>query len=74
MVQIASTIALISLIANIISNIALTNLLLNTTMEDFLKEPPKSMGYIIAVAFVSKFTFYISLTLTMAALISRFLL
>lgn len=74
MLQIASTITLISLIANSIANIALTNILMKSTMEDFLKDPPRSVGYLIAVAFLSKFTFYISLTVTMAALIARFLL
>jgi hypothetical protein len=74
MLELSSSVCIISLIANIICNVMITNLLMRLTPEELMKDPPKSLGYMIAVAMLSKITFYISLTLTMASLISKILL
>jgi len=74
MLEISSTVCIISLIANIICNSMIIDSLMRLTLEDLMKDPPKSMGYLITVGMISKITFYISLTLTLASLISKILL
>lgn len=73
MLELFSLITVISLAANITCNAVLTNLLLSKDLDTLLKDPPKYLGFLIVIAMTSKGSFYISLMLTLAALISKVL-